>query len=131
MARLAPASLANHRPLDRSLAPGHHNLPGCIVIGGTAHFALSGRIFRNLSHCCKVQPQKGRHGTFTDRNGLLHGLTPDFQQPRRIRRAECARRRQGRIFPKTVARHISHLISQTKTLVRTRMTAMDTAISAG
>ena len=98
-----------NRALHSGLVARHDHLGRVIVIGGLANLALSG-LGRDLHRRFKPHTQEHRHGTDADRHGLLHGPPAHAQQPRSIGQIQRARRAQGRVFPKAVARHELRLI---------------------
>ena len=82
----------------------------------------------------KSSPSSAAMAPDADRHGLLHGLAARAQKPRRIGDGERACRGQRRIFAERMAGDelgIALARSRPASVCSTRMTASDTAISAG
>src|SRR5262245_30760808 len=86
-----------NRAVDRSLSAGDHYLPGRIVVGGGANFALCGRLGERL-RLLEIGTEQRRHCPFSYWHCFLHGAAADLQESRRIWKAERTGCGQRRIF---------------------------------
>ena len=118
--------------VERQLVAGQHDLRRLVVVGDLADVALRGAS-ATLRAGVDADAEQRRHGTLADGNGRLHGLAAQFQQPRRVGEREGAGRGKRRIFAQRMAGDELDLILELKpcSLSSTRITAIDTAISAG
>ncbi len=91
------------RQFHRLLHAGDDNLAGIVVVGDNNHASRSPSLAGLFSQLQVRLADQGCHGADADRRGALHGLAAQFQQPCRIRQAERAGRRMGRVFAQAVA----------------------------
>ena len=108
MARLAPLALASSiaRP-TAARVPEIDHLAAAVVVGGLANLARRTQIAHRLrgdrGGLRKVETDDGGHRALAGRNGALHGVSANAQQPRGVLDAQRAGGGEGRIFAQRMA----------------------------
>ena len=127
-----------HRPLDRGLRPGDHDLSAAVVVGGLADRAGQIEVARRLGGDRRdrgeVEAEDRRHRAFADRDRLLHRLAAQAQAAAPRPRGVSAPAAQSAEYspsewPATKA--ASRATSKPASLSSARSAAMLVAISAG